>query len=91
MLFRECAETFNELEGISGRLEMTDILAELFKKVPTNEIQPLIYIIQGILAPPYEDIDIGLGEKFAIKAISSSTGHPQNKIEKHSSTHSRAF
>ena len=82
LLFSDVAKVFFELEQISGRLEMTDILAELFKKVQSGEIDKLIYLMQGILAPPYKGIDLGLGEKFAIEAISSSSGHDKKEIEK---------
>lgn len=82
MLFKECADTFDKLEAISGRLEMTAILSELFKKTPEKEIQPLVYLIQGILAPPYEGIDLGLGERFAIAAIASASGYSINEIDR---------
>ncbi|MDD5022930.1 MAG: ATP-dependent DNA ligase [Candidatus ainarchaeum sp.] len=82
MLFRECAEVFEKLESISKRLEMTSILADFFRKVPSNEIQPLIYMIQGILSPPFLSVELGLGERFAISAIASSAGYPIKEVEK---------
>ena len=85
MLFKECAKIFNKLENISSRLEMTDILSEFFKKISKNEtkdIQYLIYILQGIVAPPYESIDLGVGERFAIEAIAVSSGHDKKEVIK---------
>ncbi|MFA5050235.1 MAG: ATP-dependent DNA ligase [Candidatus Micrarchaeia archaeon] len=81
MRFLECAEAFNLLEKTPSRLEMTSILSELFKKVSKDEIQPLIYILQGIIAPPYEGIDMGFGEKFALDAIASASGHLKKEVE----------
>lgn len=82
MLFRNCAEVFDKLESTSKRLEMTDLLAELFKKTPKAEIQPLTYLIQGILLPPYEGMDLGLGERFGIAAISASSGYSASEVDK---------
>ncbi len=81
--FSEVAKVFAEIETRSGRLEITDILAELFKKADSKEIGKLVYFIQGIVAPPYEGIDLGLGEKFAIEAIAFSSGHSKKEVEGH--------
>ncbi|MFH2106254.1 MAG: ATP-dependent DNA ligase [Candidatus Micrarchaeota archaeon] len=81
LLFRDVADVFSKIESISGRLEMTDILAELFKKTKSNEIDKLVYLTQGILSPPYEGINLGLGERFAIAAVASSSGYDPKKVE----------
>ncbi len=83
VLFRDVALAFLEIEKRSGRLEMTDILAELFKKAGAADIDKLIYLTQGILAPPYEGIDLGLGEQFAIRAVAAVSGYPKEEIERH--------
>jgi len=81
--FSVIANTFQKLEEKSGRLEMTDILAELFKKAKEGEVDKLVYLIQGILAPPYEGLDLGVGEKFAIEAIAVSSGHTSAQVDRH--------
>ncbi len=81
LLFADVAEVFDKLEKRSGRLEMTDILAGLFNKTGTQEIDKLAYFIQGIMLPPYMDVDLGLGEKFAIEAIAASSGYSKTKVE----------
>ncbi len=83
MLFRYVADSFSEIEGRSGRLEMTAILSELFKKSSTAEIDKLIYITQGVVAPPFEDIELGMGEQFAIRAVAQVSGISKETIEKH--------
>ncbi len=81
LLFSDVAEVFAEIEKRSGRLEMTDVLSALFKRTDSTEIGRLVYMIQGILAPPYEGIDLGLGEKFGIEAIAASSGYTRNQVE----------
>jgi DNA ligase-1 len=81
LLFSKVAEAFAEVEKRSGRIEMTEALSELFKLAGKDEIQKLTYLSQGILAPPYEGIDLGLGEKFAIAAIAASAGYSKSVVE----------
>ncbi|MBI5224141.1 ATP-dependent DNA ligase [Candidatus Micrarchaeota archaeon] len=83
LLFRDVCAAFDVIESKSGRLEMTDLLAELFKKCTPKEAAYLCYLIQGIIAPPYEGIDLGMGERFALAAIASATGYPSFEVEKH--------
>ena len=80
--FSEVADVFLQIESKSGRLEMTDTLAALFARTGRDEIGKLVYIIQGILAPPYEGVDLGLGERFAIAAIASASGYAASEVEK---------
>lgn len=81
MRFREVAEAFNEIEKRSGRLEMTDLLARIFEKSTPEEAERIAYIIQGELRPPYEGIDLGMGEKFVLEAIRKASGYPKSKVE----------
>ncbi len=79
--FSEVARVFAEIETRSGRLEMTDILAELFRKADSRDIGKLVYFVQGIVAPPYEGIDLGMGERFAVEAIAFSSGHSKKEVD----------
>ena len=83
LLFAEVAKVLEETEKRSARLEMTDLLAELFKKTTTLEVDKLVYLLQGIIAPPYEGIDLGMGEKFAMEAIASAAGYSKEYVESH--------
>ncbi len=82
LLFSEVSTVFAEIEKRSGRLEMTDVLATLFKRANSKEIGKLVYLIQGILAPPYEGIDLGMGERFALEAIASASGYGRAEVER---------
>ncbi|MGC8478805.1 MAG: ATP-dependent DNA ligase [Candidatus Micrarchaeia archaeon] len=74
MQFLELSEYYSKLESISSRLDMIDILKDVFKKSGKGEIGKIIYITQGVLAPPFEGIEFGLAEKMAEEAISIATG-----------------
>mgnify|MGYP001218824626 CR=1 FL=1 len=81
MEFKEFALTAYELENTSSRLAMIDILSQLFKKADSNSIQKLIYLLQGRVAPPFEGIEVGVGEKFVEKAIATATGYTPAQVE----------
>lgn len=82
MLFSLLAQTFSSLEKTASRLEMTDMLASLFNSTPKEEIERVIYLTQGSIAPPHEGIDLGIGERFVIEALSLSSGYPKKEVEK---------
>ncbi len=82
MHFDEVAIAFNEIEQRSGRLEMTDLLARIFEKTTPEEAERIAYILQGELRPPYEGIDLGMGEKFVLEAIRKASGYPKSRVEK---------
>src|SRR5208337_3811673 len=81
MLFEEVAGYYGKLEGISSRLEMIDVLTEMLKKARKNEIRNIIYLTQGILAPPFSGIEIGVAEKIVEDSIALATGNSKDKIE----------
>ncbi len=43
-------------------------------------MQALVYITQGILAPPFEGVEIGMAEKLAEQAIAMATGFEQTEV-----------
>ena len=81
MLFEEAAGYYGRLEGISSRLEMINVLTEMLKKARKGEIRNIIYLTQGILAPPFSGIEIGIAEKLVEESISLATGNDKVKIE----------
>ena len=81
MEFKIVAEYFDKIENISSRLEMTDILEELFEKVPKDEIKKIVYLIQGQIAPNFQGREIGFGEKLISSAISKATGFSRKDVD----------
>ena len=69
MLFSELVQYFRKLEGTSGRNSLVEILAELFAKTPTEDVQPTTYLLQGRLAPYFEPVEMGLGNNYVADAI----------------------
>jgi len=82
MEFAVLAETYTALEATTKRLEMTDRLVDLFKRVPKDEIDRVVYLTQGRVFPDYAGIELGLAEKLAIRAVALATGQLEDEIER---------
>ncbi|HXH06025.1 MAG TPA: hypothetical protein VNI83_05470, partial [Vicinamibacterales bacterium] len=80
--FSRLAETFAELERTSSRLAMVRTLAELFRALGPDEIQPAIYLLQGRLGPSYDAPEFGINERLTTRALALFTGHDPTEIER---------
>ncbi|MCX8197112.1 MAG: ATP-dependent DNA ligase [Candidatus Micrarchaeota archaeon] len=83
MLFSEVAEMFAKIESEQSRIAMAANIATLLEKCQIEEIKPLVYLLEGNVAPPYEGLEVGIGEKLAIKAIAQVTGKHEKEVEAH--------
>ncbi|MCD6324157.1 MAG: ATP-dependent DNA ligase, partial [Desulfurococcales archaeon] len=76
-------EAFSKLESISSRIQMTAVLVELLKKTPPDLLDKVVYLIQGKLWPDWKGLpELGVGEKFLIKAIAKATHSKEGEVEK---------
>lgn len=81
MKFLRLVDYFERLEVTTKRLEMFDILSELFKESTPEDIDKIIYLSQGQLLPPFHGLEIGMSEKLLIRAISEATNIQTKKVE----------
>ena len=72
MQFRELATYLERLEKTSSRLEITGILTELYKASPAPEIDKVVYLSLGILAPNYEGVLLNLAEKMMVRTLAKA-------------------
>src|SRR3979490_3203668 len=69
LTFGVLAACFEQLEHTSSRKQLTTLLAELLAQVDADEIAEVTYLIQGRVAPLYEPVEFGLGERSIEKAV----------------------
>ena len=81
MEFSIISEIFEKMENTAKRIELTNLLVELLKKTPKKIIPNVVYLLQGIIRPNFEGVELGVAEKLAIRAISKSSGLPIKKID----------
>jgi DNA ligase-1 len=82
MKYSTLTEFYTKLDSTSKRLEMIDILINLFKQAPKDEIQSIIYLTSGKIGADYEEYDLGIADKMVIKAIAKSVGRSETEAEK---------
>jgi len=82
MKFKELTEYFEKLEKTSSRLILIEILSELFKETPASEIEKIVYLIQGRLAPFFVPIEIGMAEKTVAQSIANAYGLKREEVLK---------
>src|SRR5207248_6508211 len=61
--FAALARCFEQLEHTSSRKQLTALLADLLGQVDAEEIAEVSYLLQGRVAPLYEPVEFGLGER----------------------------
>ena len=82
MEYLKLAEAFEIIEATRKRLDMTDMLAELFQQTPVNEIEMVIRLTQGKIAPDFEGIELGISDTLAQEAIYQATRIPKITIKR---------
>jgi DNA ligase-1 len=72
--YETVAEAYRDLEQASGRLALTDRLAALLAGTPDKLLPTVCYLCQGLIAPEFAGVDLGLAEKLAVRAVATATG-----------------
>ena len=78
--FTELAASLDQLEGTNSRNELVRILSEVYRACSVEELEPITYLIQGRLAPFFEPVEIGLGERLLITAIAAAYSIPKEEV-----------
>jgi DNA ligase-1 len=72
--YRVVAEAYRDLEQASGRLTLMDRLAALLDQTPQELLPTVCYLCQGLVAPEFAAVDLGMAEKMALRAVATATG-----------------
>lgn len=82
MKYSEFVELYEELSATTKRLEKTSILAEFLKKLGKEGMPEWGYLLFGRVVPDYDMRELGISQQLTIKAISSSYGLSNEKVNK---------
>jgi DNA ligase-1 len=74
------AEAYRDLEQASGRLALVQRLAALLAETPPGLLPTVCYLCQGLVAPEFAGVDLGLAEKLAVRAVAAATGVPAGQV-----------
>jgi len=82
MLYDNLVEYYARLESTTKRLEMTDILTDLFKEATADEVDKIVYLTQGKIHPDWKgEPEIGMAEKMVVETLTKVTGLKKAKVE----------
>ena len=74
MRYEVVAEAYRDLEQTSARLALIGRLAALLEATPAELLPTVCYLCEGLIAPEFAGVDLGLAEKLAIRAVATATG-----------------
>ncbi len=80
MKFAELATNLDRLEATRSRNELVRILSDVYRHSAVDELGPITYLIQGRLAPFFEPVEIGLGERLLITAVATAYDVPKEDV-----------
>jgi DNA ligase 1 len=80
--FRELAASLDRMEATRSRNELVRILSDVYRACSVVELGPITYLIQGRLAPFFEPVEVGLGERLLMNAIASAYKAPKDEVVK---------
>ncbi|MDR2707691.1 MAG: ATP-dependent DNA ligase [Nitrososphaerota archaeon] len=74
------ADAYGKMEATSKRLEMIDILVDLFRNSSKDVVSIIVYLTQGKLYPDFVGVEIGIAEKLAVKALVRASGVRESEV-----------
>lgn len=78
------SRTWDEIEAVSARLKMIEILSNYFRSVivlTPEDLLASVYLCLNKLAPAYEGLELGIADTHLMKAIGQSTGRSLTQIK----------
>jgi len=82
MKFQQLALFWQKLETTTSRNQMTVLLADLFKKASSQEIDKICYLSLGCLGPKFARLEFNLAEKMMVKILAQAFQVSENEIRK---------
>lgn len=80
MKFAELSDYFQKLESTASRITITEIVAELYKKVTPTEASMISYLLQGRVVPIFEPLEFGVADKTMLKALSQALNKSLDEV-----------
>ncbi len=81
MLFSKIADFYEKIEATTKRLEMIELLVDLFSETPREIIDKVVYLTTGRLYPLFVPIELGVSEKLAMRSIAMVAGVSLKDVE----------
>jgi DNA ligase 1 len=80
MYFDDFSQKLAVLEQTPSRLDMTELLAQLYLELDSNELAQTMYLLQGSLVPEYQRLEFQLSITMVIKALAQIRGSVEKNV-----------
>jgi DNA ligase-1 len=80
VLYETVAEAYRDLEHATARLALIDRLAALVSQTPDELLATVCYLCQGLVAPEFAGVELGLAEKLAVRAVATAAGASPEQV-----------
>ncbi len=74
------AEAYRDVEHATARLALIDRLAALLAQTPAELLATVCYLCQGLIAPEFAGVELGLAEKLAARAVATAAGASAEQV-----------
>lgn len=81
MQYGDLVKVYEAIESTASRLEMADILANLFRSSDCKDIRTIIYMTQGNIVPDFYPEKLGMADKLYLRALAMATGQKGSRIK----------
>ena len=82
MEYSKLVDCYQQLEKTTKILEKTYVISEFLKTVSDNDMQRVIYLLQGTVFPVWDERKLGMSSMLIVKALTTLTGTSKEAIEK---------
>jgi DNA ligase-1 len=82
MKFSKLSLFLEKLEKTSSRNEITEVLAKLFKEATSYEIDKIVYLVLGQLAPSYQGVTLNVAERMMLRVIAEAYGENIARVKR---------
>ena len=82
MKFVKFVTYLEELEKISSRLAITDLLAKLLRELDDEEVDKGVYLVLGMLGPSFDNTQFNMAAKLVMRSVAMGTEKEVSLIEK---------
>ena len=82
MLYSDLCEYYEKIDSTPKRLTKIKYISELINETNDENIEKVIFLLQGIVFPAWDERKLGVASKIVIKSLKTSTGISTDQIEK---------
>ncbi|MFP3949884.1 MAG: ATP-dependent DNA ligase [Candidatus Micrarchaeia archaeon] len=80
--FSKLASLYSRLEDTSSYNSKRKKLAEFFASLSPEDVRAAAYLTLGSIGASYEDTDLGIAEKMAVRAVADAYGADRKRVNK---------